>query len=108
MPENKFLTDLGLAKRANRAVFGFDEVAKAVDLGSARTVYLTADAADNTAKKITRLCADYEKTPVSVPFTTFDIGRAAGRKPTAVFTVTDKGFDALLHRSLEMNGGKAE
>lgn len=108
MPEPKFLLDLGLVKKAGRGVFGFDEVAKAIDLGDARTVFFTADTAANTKKKLERLCADYEKTPVCVPFSTFDIGRAAGRKPTAVFTVTDKGFDALLHRSLEMNGGKAE
>lgn len=108
MNEPKFLTDLGMAKRANRAVFGFDEVEKAVDLGTARTVFITADAADNTKKKLSRLCADYGKTPCPVPFTTFDIGNAAGRKPTAVFTVTDKGFDGLLHRSLELNGGNVE
>lgn len=107
MPTPKFLNDLGMAKKAGRAVFGFDEVVKHMDLGSARTVYITADAAENTRKKVVRLCNDYEMAPVTVPFTIYDIGNAAGRKPTAVFTVTDKGFDKLLHRSLEMNGGNA-
>lgn len=107
MPTAKFLNDLGLAKKAGKAVFGFDEVVKYMDLGSATTIFLTQDAADNTRKKILRLCEEYEKTPVTVPFSTFEVGKAAGRKPTAVFTVTDKGFDALLRRSLEMNGGNA-
>lgn len=107
MPTPKFLNDLGMAKKAGRAVFGFDEVVKNVDMGVARTIYLTSDAANNTQKKVTRLCADYEKNMVTVPFTMYDIGNAAGRKPTAVFTVTDKGFDALLLRSLDMNGGNA-
>ncbi len=107
MPTPKFLSNLGMAKKAGRAVFGFDEVVKATDLGHARTVFLTSDAADNTKKKVGRLCEDYEKTAVTVPFTMYDVGNAAGRKPTAVFTITDKGFDALLLRSLDMNGGNA-
>lgn len=108
MPTPKFLTDLGLAKRAGRVCFGYDEVEKRVELNEARRVYITSDAASNTEKRVTRMCEYYGVELTKIPFTVFDIGVAAGRKPTAVFAVVDKGFEMLLNKSLEMmNGGKA-
>ena len=108
MQNDKFLTDLGLAKRAGRACFGFDEVEKRVELGEVKRVYITSDSAANTEKRITRMC-EYYGTPLSkVPFSIYDIGNATGRKPTTVFAILDNGFEALLNKSLDMmNGGNA-
>ena len=107
MQMNKFLSNLGLAKRANKIIFGFDEVVKCVDMGKAYTVFVTSDASSNTLRRIQNVIREYDIKVTTVPFTMYDIGDAAGRKPTAVFTVTDKGFDQLLHKSLHMNGGNA-
>ena len=44
-----------------------------------------------------------------IPFSLQEIGRATGRKDTALFVVTDQGLMELLKRSLEdRNGGNAE
>ena len=108
MKTDKFLTDLGLAKRAGRACFGFDEVEKRLELGEVKRVYITSDSAANTEKRITRMCEHYGTPLTKIPFDIYDIGNATGRKPTEVFAVLDKGFEALVTKSLEMmNGGNA-
>ena len=107
MQQNRFLQNLGLAKRANKAVFGFDDVVKHISLNDAKAVFIASDTAENTQKKITRICGENGVKTVRVPFASRDIGNASGRKPTAVFTVTDNGFYSLLIRSLSENGGNA-
>ena len=107
MQKNKFLLDLGLCKRAKKAVFGFDDVIKHVELGDVKRVYITSDAAENTLKRLKYVCDGFRVDIVTVDFTMNDAGAAAGRKPTAVFAVTDKGLDGLLQRSLFDNGGNA-
>lgn len=107
MQTHKFLTDIGLARRAGTVCFGFDEVRKQAELGNAKTVFITSDASPNTVKRASRICEAANVSLRKVNFTMYDVGNAAGRKPTAVFAATDKGFDALLHKSLETNGGNA-
>ena len=107
MQTNKFLLDLGMCKRAGKAVFGFDDVIKHIELGDVKRVYITSDAADNTLRRVKRACDDNGVTAVTVEFTMNDVGMAAGRKPTAVFAVSDRGLDGLLQRSLSGNGGNA-
>ena len=105
MQTNKFLLDLGLCKRAKKAVFGFDDVITHVELGSVKRVYITADTADNTLRRLKYACEDYNVTVVTVNYSMNDVGAAVGRKPTAVFAVCDRGLDGLLQRSLSENGG---
>ena len=100
MQTNKFLLDLGLCKRAGKAVFGFDDVERHIGLNAVRTVFIASDASENTVRRMKRICGEYDVKTVDVEFTSSEIGIATGRKPTAIFAVTDKGFDGLLSGSL--------
>ncbi len=105
----RFLSNLGLARRAGNVAFGFDACARAVQAGEASCVFCSADAAENTRKRMERICAGQGAEMLYIPFSLQEIGRATGRKDTALFVVTDQGLMELLKRSLEdRNGGNAE
>lgn len=91
---DKFLTLLGLARRAGKVEVGEVPVHTALAAHQVKVVYLAADAAENTADKVRRrsgevpcrvLCADKAR-----------LGRALGRESAALAGITDSGFARRL------------
>lgn len=95
---DRFLTLLGLALRAGKVEVGEAPVHAALAAHKAKTVYLAADAAENTAKKLRRRLGDV---PCRVlPADKSRLGWALGRKSCALAAVTDPGFVRRLEELL--------
>ena len=53
MDEKRFLSMLGLCRRAGEIIIGTDLVTKALPSGKVQVVFFTADSSENTKKKAT-------------------------------------------------------
>lgn len=93
---DRFLTNLGLARRAGKVARGREETLEKLTAGAVEGVFAASDTSERTRRDIASACARYGREYVPVPFTMEQIGRAIGAKPTAVFGVLDSGFYGLL------------
>lgn len=91
---DSFLTLLGLARRAGKLAIGEEPVRQALDSGSAKTVFLAADAADHTRRKVEPRLGNASLR--QIPATKAQLGRALGRESCAVCAVTESGFAKSL------------
>ena len=95
---DSFLTLLGLAMRAGKLEVGEVPVHTALAHRKAKTVYLAADTAENTAEKVRRRL---DETPCRVlPVEKSRLGYALGRESCALVAVTDPGFARRLEELL--------
>lgn len=96
---DSFLTLLGLARRAGKLAIGEEPVREALADGSAKTVFLAADTADHTRRKVEPRLGGV---PLRrLPAEKSQLGRALGRESCAVCAVTDAGFAKSLADRLE-------
>lgn len=84
--ENKILSMLGLARRANKVILGLDNIIKYK--ARCKILVLAADASDRTKRNAT----DLELETISLQLTKAEIGRALGCERVAVLGVTDSEF----------------
>lgn len=84
--ENKILSMLGLARRANKVILGLDNIIKYK--ARCKILVLAADASDRTKRNAT----DLELETISLQLTKAEIGRALGCEGVAVLGVTDSEF----------------
>ena len=80
----------GLAKRAGKMVTGEDLVIKAIQNGSAKLIFLAADASANLQKKVTDKASYYE-VKVYQNFSENELSQAIGQE-RKVIAITDGGF----------------
>ena len=99
MEEKKFLSLLGLCRRAGRLVSGQEMVETGIRDGSALLVLVAADASDNTKKRFRDKCTYYE-VPFYCVFSKEKIGAALGYELRAAVAVTDEGFAKKMTRLL--------
>ncbi len=96
---DSFLTLLGLARRAGKLAVGEEPVRLALQEGTARAVFLAADAGEHTRRKVSPKLGEV---PLQVvPATKAELGRALGRESCAICAVTDKGFAESLAQRIE-------
>ena len=109
MDETKFLSLLGLCRKAGKVTLGSDGVCDAVRSGGARLVILTSDASDNTKKKI-KNCASYYGKRLFVCETDKEtLGRRLGRAGEAsCAAVCDESFAAMLERQIDESADKTD
>ncbi len=98
---DKFLTLLGLARRAGKLALGEAPVGEAIKKGEAQAVFLASDGAENTRRKLENRLGD--RPFYSVPCNKAELGRALGRETCAVAAVTDRGLADSLLRVLAEN-----
>lgn len=95
MKQNQWMSLLGLANRARKIISGEELTVKEIRNGKAKLVLLSADASQNTTKKITDKCNSYE-----VPFKIVEdrhlLGQAIGKEARVVVAVMDDGFAKKL------------
>lgn len=96
---NKFLSTLGLARRAGKLTYGFDMTAAGIH--KAALILLGQDTAPRTRKNITEIAESAGVPVVSVPFTKETLGASIGAKPVGIIGVADRGFAASLLNSIE-------
>ncbi|MBA4536230.1 YlxQ family RNA-binding protein [Bacillus aquiflavi] len=100
MMQNKWLSLLGLANRAQKVISGEELVLKEVRSGRAKLVILSLDASINTTKKITDKCKSYHVPCTSVE-NRYLLGQAIGKEARVVVAVLDKGFAKKLLEMLD-------
>ena len=96
---NKFLSTLGLARRAGKLTYGFDMVQAA--LYKTQLVLLAQDCAPRTSRNIRDAAREYGVTVLDVPYTKEALGVSIGTKPVGIIGVVDRGFTGSLTKSIE-------
>lgn len=95
---DSFLTLLGLAHRAGKLAIGEEPVRLALSDGTAKAVFLAADASERTRRKLEPKLGNVPLCPVSA--TKADLGHALGRESCALCAATDGGFAKGLTQRL--------
>lgn len=91
MKQNQWMSLLGLANRARKIISGEELTVKQIQSGKARLILLSADASENTTKKITDKCNSYQ-VPYKVVENRHLLGQAIGKEARVVVAVLDEGF----------------
>lgn len=101
MQSNKFLSLLGMCRRAGRLNWGHDTCAASLHAGRARLCLLSADASDRLKREFTR-AADSGGAPqvIVTPYTMQQFKEAAGVF-AGVLTTEDEGFARRLAELLQ-------
>ncbi len=99
---NKFLSTLGLARRAGRLTYGFDMVLS--QLQKTHLILLAEDASERTKRNIRDAAEEWGISVMNIPYTKESLGVSIGTKPVGIIGVADRGFAANLTKSIE--GGK--
>ncbi|MGG1678701.1 YlxQ family RNA-binding protein [Neobacillus sp. NRS-1170] len=95
MNQNQWMSLLGLANRARKIISGEELSVKEIRSGKAKLILLSADASQNTTKKITDKCNSYE-VPYKLVENRFLLGQAIGKEARVVVAVLDDGFAKKL------------
>ncbi|MFP5111285.1 YlxQ family RNA-binding protein [Bacillaceae bacterium C204] len=91
MKQNQWMSLLGLANRARKIISGEELTVKQIQSGKARLILLSADASENTTKKITDKCNSYQ-IPYKLVENRHLLGQAIGKEARVVVAVLDEGF----------------
>lgn len=105
MQPNKFLSTLGLCRRAGKLTYGYDMVTES--LQKTYLIFLAADISVRTRNSVMQLAARENVICKEVQLTMADVCTAIGTKPVGIVGVLDRGFAELLSKECEkMIGGK--
>ena len=99
---NKFLSTLGLARRAGRLTYGFDMVR--AGLQTTHLLLLAEDCSPRTCRNFEAVAGEWKIPLHRLPYTKDQLGASLGTKPVGIIGVADRGFAKSLAQSIE--GGK--
>lgn len=96
----KLLSLIGLARKAGKLTVGTEAVCDAVRCGKAKLVLASAEASDNTKKRISN-CAQYYGVRAEYVAVSPDmLGKAIGKTATACVSTDDDNFVKLITGNL--------
>ena len=87
----RILSYLGLARKANRVSLGHDASLASVLTGKALLVLLAQDVSDRLRREFSRAVSDRNIQIINLPIPMTELGRAVGSK-AGVLTINDAGF----------------
>ena len=93
--QNKFLSLLGMARKANRVSLGFDKSLDAIHSGNSHAVFLASDLSEKTKRGLVFAAEEANIAVITTEFSIFEISNAVGTK-TGVVSVNDAGFAKKL------------
>lgn len=94
---SKFLSMLGLSKRAGSSITGTDLVTKALPSGKVKLVIYAENSSHNTEKKITDKCKYYNVNCIKAHYTSDELSHAVGKlSAVCVIGITDENFSKEL------------
>lgn len=93
--QNKFLSLLGMARKANRISIGYDKSIEAIHSFKSSVVFVTADISEKTKRGLVFAAEDTEIEIITTPYSIFDFTNAVGTK-TGIVSVNDSGFAKKL------------
>lgn len=91
---------LGLATRAGKTASGEFAVETAVKNKTAKLVFVSAEASDNTVKKFENKCG-FHGIPVVICFNKEELGKATGKDIRTTVAVLDDGFAQAIEKLLK-------
>lgn len=100
--QDKFLSALGLAKRAGGAIFGTDMVRDSAKRGRAKLIIIASDASENTKKEITDTAAFYNTECIISHYTMAELSQAGGlMRQSSSVAIADENLTVLVKNSLK-------
>lgn len=103
---DRFLSLLGLSKKANKLLFGYDTVIKSVKENKAKLILLTSDISAHTENDV-RKEAGTVVDILKMEYTKDDVYNATS-KYSAVLALTDVGFSEKMCSLLEAKNVREE
>lgn len=97
---NKFLSQLGMAKRAGKLVLGEENILNAIRSKQAKIVFIAEDASPNTKKRIMDKCSYYEISCKQIG-SRDELGNSIGKQATGVIAIKDEGFAKMFQAILK-------
>ena len=102
MNKSKFLMMLGLCRKAGCVVFGTPMVTKFLPKAQIINVFYTADASQNTKKRITDKCTFYKTRCVEIDVSGEELSHALGKTGSlSSIGITSENFANELLKILE-------
>ena len=99
--QDKFLSAVGLARRAGHAVFGTELVRSSAKAGKAKIIIVASDVSENTKKEITDTAAFYKTECIISCYTMAQLSTAAGlMRNTSSVAITDENMTVLIKKSI--------
>jgi len=92
---NRALGLIGICKKANKLVQGFDVVAESAQNGEISAIYIVKDVSPKTQKEMLFACADTNIPIVSLGITMDELGQILGRR-VGIIGITDSGLAKKL------------
>ncbi len=92
---NRAIGLIGICKKANKLVQGFDVVAESAQNGEISAIYMAKDISPKTQKEMLFACADTNIPIVSLGITMDELGQILGRR-VGVIGITDSGLAEKL------------
>ncbi len=99
--KDKFLSNLGLARRAGKLLRGRDETFSSLENGKGFGLYAASDISPRTARLIEQMADSCQIAVTRVDYTMSELGDATGCKPFGIFSVSDQNFRKMLDTALE-------
>lgn len=95
--EKKLFGMFGLAKKAGKVIAGTEQVTNNIRKGIPCIVYLSAEASDNTKKRIKNCCGYYNIELYEVDISIYDMAHTIGKKSAiSAIAITDMSFTAAI------------
>ncbi|MBQ4155819.1 MAG: ribosomal L7Ae/L30e/S12e/Gadd45 family protein [Clostridia bacterium] len=101
MQNNKFLSLLGMARKANRVSLGYDKSLEAVHNCKASVVFIANDISEKTKRGLVFASEETGVEIISVEYSIFDFTNALGTK-TGIVSINDNGFAKKLVSLLQV------
>ncbi len=100
--KKKLLSMLGMARKAGKLIIGAEQVTVGVRRNSPFVVLITADASENTTKKVKNCCTYYEIDCKKIDVNADELAHAIGKSGSVTSVgVTDKNFTGAIVKYIE-------
>ena len=100
--QDKFLSAIGLAKRAGGALFGTELVRDSAKRGTAKLIIVASDASENTKKEVTDTAAFYNTECINSSYTMAELSQAGGlMRQSSSVSIVDENLTLLVKNSLK-------
>ncbi|MBQ2390325.1 MAG: ribosomal L7Ae/L30e/S12e/Gadd45 family protein [Clostridia bacterium] len=93
--QSKFLSLLGMARRANRIRMGYDKAIDAIHSDACFSVFCANDLSEKTKRGLVFAAEDTDIKIIDTKYSMYEISNAVGSK-TGVVAVCDSGFSKRL------------
>ena len=93
--QNKFLSLLGMARKANKLTFGYDKSLQSIHSFKSNVVFVASDISEKTKRGLVFAAEESGIEVISVPYSIFEITNAVGTK-TGIVSIDDNGFAKKL------------